>query len=334
MAPGWRLRQGSEAREGTSNGGQRSTADADGTAAAAPETTTRTETGNPDAPLSNRTHDHHDLDVYLDGDDGAPESLDFQTIYNAAFELRRSSLDPGRRAAFEPVESLDFSASAAAVSAASAGAAGGAGAGAGAQASAGDGGGSPAAALVVVGSGGDTSAELKLRGKPFLGYAGRDERGEKKRRMKKIYKRGSLAVVLTCKKKHFLSLPPPRTHTHTLRIKPHTLFKLAATAAIGLGTGCLAASLGAAVDRGLRFKNETVHAIVRRHGFSPGGVALAALFAASWAALLTSLSAFLVATLAPVSGGSGVSLVRERERERERERKRESGESFFFFFFL
>ena len=100
--------------------------------------------------------------------------------------------------------------------------------------------------------------------------------------------------------------PPPPQYP---RIKPHTLFKLAATAAIGLGTGCLAASLGAAVDRGLRFKNATVHAIVRSHGFSPAGVALAALFAASWAALLTSLSAFLVATLAPVSAGSGVSLV-------------------------
>lgn len=158
MAPGWRLRRGSEVlREGAC--GQRSTRDAD---------------GNPDAPLSNRTHDGHDLHDG-DDDDGAPESLDFQTIYNAAFELRRSSLDPGRRAAFEPVESLDFSASAAAVSAAAsaaasagAGEAGGAGAEAGAPASAGDGG-SPAAALVVVGSGGDTSAELKMRGKPFLG---------------------------------------------------------------------------------------------------------------------------------------------------------------------
>ena len=122
----------------------------------------RTETGNPDAPL--------DLDpggeqLDLDGDDGAPESLDFQTIYNAAFELRRSSLDPGRRAAFE--ESAE-----AAVAAAGAGAGaaeaeeGGPSASAAAAAGNGGGGSSP---LIVVGSSGDTSAELKLRGKPFLG---------------------------------------------------------------------------------------------------------------------------------------------------------------------
>lgn len=166
MAPGWRLRRGSDVREGGAwSTGQRSTAadaDADGTAAAE---TTRIETGNADVPLSSHHNGRHHHDGEDDDDDGAPESLDFQTIYNAAFELRRSSLDPGRRAAFEPVESLDFSASAAA--AVSAGAAEGAGgAEAGAPASAGD---SPAAALVVAGSGGDTSAELKLRGKPFLG---------------------------------------------------------------------------------------------------------------------------------------------------------------------
>lgn len=73
--------------------------------------------------------------------------------------------------------------------------------------------------------------------------------------------------------------------------------------------GCLAASLGAAVDKGLHFRNATVHTIVRSGGFSHRGVALAALFAASWAALLTSVSALLVATFAPVAGGSGVSLV-------------------------
>ena len=144
MAPGWRLRRGSGRREeGTSNGEQRH-ADAGATDAAG-----RTETGNPDAPLD------------LDGDDdGAPESLDFQTIYNAAFELRRSSLDPGRRAAFESVESLDLVSAVSAVSAAGAAEADGA------SASADGDGGSP---LVVEGAAGDTSGELKLRGKPFLG---------------------------------------------------------------------------------------------------------------------------------------------------------------------
>ena len=154
MAPVWRLRRGSEKREGPSNDGH---ADAG--------------TGNPDdAPL----------DDDLDGDDGAPESLDFQTIYNAAFELRRSSLDPGRRAAFESVESLDVSVSAAAAVAAETEAS------ASASAAGGDGV-SPAAAaeLVAVGSSGDTSAELNLREKPFLGCGGWREREEKRRKGKR-----------------------------------------------------------------------------------------------------------------------------------------------------
>jgi len=93
---------------------------------------------------------------YHDDDDGAPESLDFQTIYNAAFELRRSSLDPGRRAAFESsssaAENFDPDLGLGGLDLDAVSAAAGASVG------------------VVAGiSGGDTSAELKLRGKPFLG---------------------------------------------------------------------------------------------------------------------------------------------------------------------
>ena len=106
MAPGWRLRRGIEREEeGASRNGQRGSADADAAAADAAETTaTRTETGNPDAPLSSSHNNHDDdHDDDHDGDDGAPESLDFQTIYNAAFELRRSSRT--RAWAPEPEES-------------------------------------------------------------------------------------------------------------------------------------------------------------------------------------------------------------------------------------
>ena len=154
MALGWTLRrERREIEEGTSASanGQRSSSSASagfGETAAA-----RTERENL---VHNGGHET---------DDDAPESLDFQNIYNVAFELRRSSLDPGRRAAFfEPAaESLDCGAdgvSAAAVSAVSAAARE-------TDAVVLPGDGSPVA--LVVGTGGDTNAELKLRGKPFLG---------------------------------------------------------------------------------------------------------------------------------------------------------------------
>lgn len=159
MAPGWRFRrerrENEEGALSSASNGQRGTDAGAGGGFGDGETST----GNFDAPLP--AHDHHH-----DDDDDAPESLDFQNIYNAAFELRRSSLDPGRRAAFfEPAPAatesgLDPDDAVAAVSAAEA-----AETDAAAVVLAGDG--SPV--VLVAGSGGDTSAELKLRGKPFLG---------------------------------------------------------------------------------------------------------------------------------------------------------------------
>ena len=82
-----------------------------------------------------------------------------------------------------------------------------------------------------------------------------------------------------------------------------------ATLALGLAVGALAAALTASADALLAFKNGAVHAIIRRGGNSAPAVAAAAAAHAAWSAALAAAAAALVVYVAPLAGGSGVSLV-------------------------